>query len=906
MQRIIRTLKANSLLAFALLALTALSGVEPTSVNAQQVSAAISTREAYVGSTITVQLRAVNAKSLSLPEGFEIDGCDVKAGSPQRSSQLTIINGRRSESSSVTMHYRITPRRQGTFEVPELEIEVDGKTQTTQTIPFVVTKSETGDLLFVEIEGKKESVYVGEPLELTLKLWVKPFQDRKNGIKLDESNMWQLLSDTTTWGPFSDRIQVLAENRQRPEGKAVLRDNGQGDSREYFLYQLKATVYPDKPGKIDGDDLQVVLNYPVEIGRRDRFESMFGGRSFGGNSLMKRMMDDDFFGRSPFGSRLTVTKSRPVTADVDVDTTTVLPIPSDGKPRDYRGAVGRYRIITQADTKAVDAGGPRSPDVTEIPPIPFSFFDPEKKAYETVYSDPIPLTVNKSEVLSLDSIVSGTNSPGDSGRQSAKTDLASKLAGPDFENKFSPQLLSNQRRGKQFDWKYFAIVPPLVWLVLFVGRSLIRLIGVMPDFRSAEARAVTRIKKSSAVTDIKNILIDFVAGRTKQTIESVQQAAGALRMRGLATEANEFESFIARLDRNRLPATQTLTGESAIDFQTQKQDAIEFVRKINSAIEGSKKAAVKSKRQPKKEALRKTITPLLLMTLACSQGLAGQDEIDVKVPTASAEQKLTKDQLERVFQQANESYRKASESAATDSAEAKVSFSNAALQYQTIADQGIRNSELFVNLANAQWQSNQPGRAIANYHRALRCDRSSVQAANNLKFAQTQINLRNKANRKDDEQENATLPGGAWSWLQSPLQAIGQNVITIVFACASVMFWGLVTLRTCWIRFPIAKWASLPFVVTLVTGVLLFVSDDQDAPIAIAVVNQLDVYAGDGYDFEINSEIESATGQQLTVLSQRDDWLQVLLPDSKPTNQKTGWVHQSQVETIINDKSFSL
>jgi len=293
---------------------------------------------------------------------------------------------------------------------------------------------------------------------------------------------------------------------------------------------------------------------------------------------MKRMMDDDFFGRSP----------------------TVLPIPSDGKPRDYRGAVGRYRIITQADTKAVDAGDPvtlrigvlgdgrmdlvqapplsevselttgfkvedplagfvqdytkifvttirpRSPDVTEIPPIPFSFFDPEKKAYETVYSDPIPL------------------------------------------------------RGKQFDWKYFAIVPPLVWLVLFVGRSLIRLIGVMPDFRSTEARAVTRIKKSSAVTDIKNILIDFVAGRTKQTIESVQQAAGALRMRGLATEANEFESFIARLDRNRLPATQTLTGESAIDFQTQKQDAIEFVRKINSAIEGSKKAAVKSKRQPKK------------------------------------------------------------------------------------------------------------------------------------------------------------------------------------------------------------------------------------------------------------------------------------------------------------------
>ena len=958
MQRIIRGLKTNSLLGLTLLAMTALCGIAPASANAQQASVAISTREAYVNSTIVLQIRVENAKSYLLPEGFEIDGCDIKAARrPQQSSQLTIINGRRNESRSVTMNYGITPLREGDFEVPELEIEVDGKTQTTQVIPFVATKSETGDLLFAEIVGKKASVYVGEPLELTLKLWIKPYQDRKNGIKLDESSMWQTLSSKTTWGPFSDRVQELAESRQRPAGKAVLRDNGQGDLREYFLYQLEATVYPGKPGKIDGGDVQVVVDYPVELGRRrDPLEAMLGNRSFGGNSLMKQMMDDNFFGRSPFGSRLSITKSRPVDADINVDSTTVLPIPSKGRPLDYRGAVGRYRIITQTDAEAVDAGDPvtlrigilgdgrmdlvqapplselskltasfkvedplagfvkdytklfettirpRSPSVTEIPPIPFSFFDPEKEAFETVYSDPIPLTVNKSEVLSLNSIVSGANSSDAATNQTelAKTDLASPPAGPDFNNNFSLQLLSNQQSGTWFNWKYFAFVPPVVWLALFVGRSLISLVGVMPDFRSNETRAITRIQKSSTTTDISNALIDFIGDRTKQNVASIQQAAGALRMIGLSTEASELESFAARLDRNHLPASlQRLGDDSTIDLPTHKDNAIELIQKINNSVAGSTKQTIKSKRRRNKGPLQKTATPLLLVLLTCSQGFAGQDEAGAKVATESVDQKLTKSQLERIFQQANESYRKASESATTDSAEAKVSFSNAALQYQTIADQGIRNSELYVNLANAQWQSNQPGRAIANYHRALRCDPTSAKAAANLKFTQTQIDSRNETESENDEQANITLSSGmVWNWLQLSFRVIGPNVITIVFACASVAFWGLLALRTCWIRFPIAKWGSVPLLVMLATGMLLFVSDNQDMPIAIAVADQLDIYAGDGHDFEIDLEIEPATGRQFTVLSQRGDWLQVLLPDSKPANQKTGWVHQLQVESI--------
>ena len=90
----------------------------------------------------------------------------------------------------------------------------------------------------------------------------------------------------------------------------------------------------------------------------------------------------------------------------------------------------------------------------------------------------------------------------------------------------------------------------------------------------------------------------------------------------------------------------------------------------------------------------------------------------------------------------------------------------------------------------------------------------------------------------------------------------------------------------------------------LAAGGLLFVNDYQDVPVAVAVVDQLDVHAGDGHDFEINLEIESATGQQFPVLSQRGGWFQISLPGSKPANDKMGWVHQSQVETITGGESF--
>ena len=103
---------------------------------------------------------------------------------------------------------------------------------------------------------------------------------------------------------FGERIAELAGKNQRPGGEEVLRADGNGIERSYFLYEIEATVYPKRPGQIDGDEVQLVVDYPTRLGKsRDPMSSIFG-------SGLSSMFDDEM--PSMFGPRLTVTDARPI------------------------------------------------------------------------------------------------------------------------------------------------------------------------------------------------------------------------------------------------------------------------------------------------------------------------------------------------------------------------------------------------------------------------------------------------------------------------------------------------------------------------------------------------------------------------------------------------------------------
>src|SRR3954447_6326216 len=327
-----------------------------TYVRAAEVRVGLSARESYVGVPLTLQVRVSNAEDSKPPQVPDVDGLQIRAiGMPGRSTQITTINGRTTTNTSLTYNFEVTPQRAGTFRIPPITVHADGTDQQTPVLDLVATKSETGDVLFVEVAGKQKEIYVGQSLDLSLKVWLRPFRDRQHGVTLSEGDMWRMVSDRSSWGPFSDRMQQLSEKDQRPVGKEVLRKDASGEEHSYYLYEVDATIYPKRPGEINANDVKLIVQYPTAIGKsRDPFAGIFDNLRGGRPSAF----DEDEPFDNPFGSRLEVKRVRPIVVETHVDPIQVLPIPTIGRPADYRRAGGKYVVVVEVTPTTLRPGDP--------------------------------------------------------------------------------------------------------------------------------------------------------------------------------------------------------------------------------------------------------------------------------------------------------------------------------------------------------------------------------------------------------------------------------------------------------------------------------------------------------------------------------------------------------------------
>ena len=288
-------------------------GVTPSHAQSD-VRMQVSAQETYVGMPVTLYIQLENVSAEDVPEFPSIDGMDVRSeGIPSRNTSITIINGRRTESNSVTFSYQFTPRREGTFEIPSITIETANGPRRTQAFRISATKSETGDLMFAEVAGLEDQLYVGQPIDLTLRVWLKPYQDKQHQVTISAADMWRMIGRQSQWGPFAETLEKMAAEGKTLRGREVLRPRTTRFSEATTSTKLMATFYPKRAGQIEMEDVQIVAQYPTKLGQsRDPFasffrDSPFGGRSpFGGNSPFGSMFEDDFFaGRgSPFGRSL--------------------------------------------------------------------------------------------------------------------------------------------------------------------------------------------------------------------------------------------------------------------------------------------------------------------------------------------------------------------------------------------------------------------------------------------------------------------------------------------------------------------------------------------------------------------------------------------------------------------------
>jgi hypothetical protein len=780
------------------------AGGAAVAANAADVRVGLSARETYVGLPVTLRIQIANATKAEPPVVPSIDGVDVKPmGAPSRSTQITSINGQTTTTTTQTFAFELTPQHAGTFQIPSVTINADGEAHHTRAVEFVASKSETGDLLFVEIAGKQKEIYVGEALDLTLKIWLRPYSDRRLKVKLSEGDMWRLVSDRTEWGPFADQIQKLAQNEQRPEGKEVLRKDANGVEHSYYLYQLEATIYPKRPGTIDGNNVKIVANYPTALGRSrglfaDAFEDMPGG---GGSPFG----DDDGF--SPFGARLTIQTVRPLAEQAVVEPINVLPIPTTGRPADYRGAVGQYQIATDASPLHVKSGDPinlligisgtgpmelvqapplaelpklaadfkvpseplagfvkgerkifqttirpRKAGTTMIPPIPFSYFDPTTAKFVTVYSKPVSIAVEQAEMLALDSAVHNDSSNGSN--SNSKQPAAAKAESASLKIFTGDDVLATQQPWT-LDLRLLVMLlaaPPLAVLGICVvrGRAAFGMVSGM--FGSAPARLEKAIARAESPAEVGNVLKRFVARQCKLSGSPMDAEAviGAVRLSGRRNLAIRCERLLSMCanevgvppigDGRTLDSLKSEAAEWLKDWQTESSRQRPTPNATKFKDAGSSGAiSPSSLRSSAAKALAAIVVTGAV--LASGQRASAQElaTVDNKPSKEISRVELSATQQQALLAEANKSYNAALEKVQSDSAEAKQGFADAAEKYQLLVSGGISNSRLYFNLANAYLESGQMGRAVANYLRCLRIEPTMREAQTNLAYARKSL-----------------------------------------------------------------------------------------------------------------------------------------------------------------------
>lgn len=388
-----------------------------------EISTRISGRSCTMDEVLTLLVDVINRTQASTPmpqptKDFEIRLLNSR---PASSTEAEFRGRRFSKTVTHTYSYELRPLRRGRLKVPSFVLKDGGKTYRTKPILVTVGKSagRKSQLLSCEIITQRETAYIGEPVELTLEAWVQQYKQRSIGT-LSAQTMWQLFDhNASTFGVFREAAM------KAPSVREAKRRDEKGVLKEYYVYAWEGTAYPKTPGSFDFGKIVIAWEYPVKL-RRGTFR----------------------LGHAKNPRQLRVSPKIPALE--------IKPIPLDGRPADYNGAIGTFTISTSAKPTQAPVGDPitltmtirsvlpldglRAPkldqvgaltndfeisgeslagelhpgrkvfsqtiralreNVTEIPPIPISFFNPETEQYETRWSKPIPVMITPAERLTL-------------------------------------------------------------------------------------------------------------------------------------------------------------------------------------------------------------------------------------------------------------------------------------------------------------------------------------------------------------------------------------------------------------------------------------------------------------------------------------------------------------------------
>ncbi len=396
--------------------LAGLAWLAPLLAGAASFTATLDRENVTVGESATLTLRFEGGNPKSIPFPSDIPHLQISDAGTSRN--ISIVNGQ--YSASFLKNIILTPTQPGEFVIPALTAEVGGQVLTTPPLKLTAVKAPTSavdgageQLAFFRLFVPRKEVYVGEILAIELQVCIR--EGLANGEDILQS------FDQFNGCPLKVEGVSLIKTAH------AQRRRGQIGNAGYGIATLVTSLSPLRSGPISISSMEVPLTLQIPLPnqrRRDPFD--------------------------PFGmfQRLQVEERR-VTLSAEPETLEALPLPAEGVPAGFNGAVGSFAMTVTAGPTNVAVGDPvtvkiqlagrgafdalalpeqtawqdfktypppakvettdplglqgvktfeqvvvpQNPELKALPALAFSFFDPEQKRYRTLTQPPIPLIV---------------------------------------------------------------------------------------------------------------------------------------------------------------------------------------------------------------------------------------------------------------------------------------------------------------------------------------------------------------------------------------------------------------------------------------------------------------------------------------------------------------------------------
>ena len=796
-------------------------------------------------------------------EGFQL------VWGPQKgsSTSISIVNGKKTQTSQTTYTYVLMPRATGTFQLPAATATIKGKTVTSRSVTIQVVSggaapqqggqqqgqgsgsssggsvTPSGDDIFMRMSVSKTKAVVGETITATLKLY-----HRVNIAGFEDA---RFPSFTGFW----------SQEVQAPSNIEFHRENV-GD-RIYDAAVIRSwTLIPQQAGEITIDPAELVCLVNVRDRRASTgsiFDSFFQDEY---RTVRKRVSTPAVkinVSRIPAGApasfgggvgtfRMTASLTRDSLQTHDAGTLRIavsgkgnislLEAPKVDFPPDFEV----YDIKTKVDgnTKTFEYPFiPRSHGEFVIGPVEYSYYDVSSGKFVTLRSEPMPLKVSKGAESQQAS--AGGQLVVNPNRKDVR-DLGSDIR---YIATSKPAL---SRKG------YFFVGSGLFWLIaallcaiaaaIYFGvrKVAARRADVVGTRRSGASKMARKrlalagefLKKDlygAFYEELHKALLGFVSDKLAISAADLSKENISERLVAAGVSAELADRFTGLLDACEFARYAPSEGHEAMNAHY--EGAVAVISEIDSSM-----------RKPSAKGAGAVVALLVLLALpAYSQGT---------------------DSLWR---------------AGTD-AYAAGQWEEASAAWQAIADSGLESSELYYNLGNAAFKQDDIAHAILWYERAVKVDPSNADARYNLDFARAQLQ-----DRIEEVPEFFLetwgrkmcwlLPSGVWAVLFLVLLAATLAMLLLFLlgrggARKAGFFIGLATLVLALLCLDFAFWQKTD-------------ARSDTGAIVTAPVVEVKSSPGSGVSLFVLHE-----GTKVTVLEQVGDWYNIELADGRQGWLKVG------------------